>query len=151
MLDGAHLGEREMDPGLGRVAEPGVVGHVDDHLGLAVVHRAVDEAGQDVLVADERGHRVPGQRDRLDRCARRQVARVRRPVVEHGKRLAERKVLAERQRIVLVVATHHVTLGVGGERDVVGAAKLGSRSTRSAPKSDGTPSRRVKSACRNRS
>ena len=38
----------KVNPGLGGVAEPGVVGHVDDHLGIALVHRAVDEAGQDV-------------------------------------------------------------------------------------------------------
>src|SRR5690606_15295796 len=55
LLDRAELRERQMDPRLGRVAEPGVVRQVHEQARRAVAHDAVHEAPDVIYVADEGG------------------------------------------------------------------------------------------------
>ena len=118
VLDRAELGEREVNPRLGRVAEPDVVRHVDDQLRVAV-HRAADEAGEHVLVADQRRDRVPAERQRADLVRRREVPAVLGDLVEKREGLAEREILPEGQQIVLVVRAADRPVLVGDEGGVV--------------------------------
>ena len=127
MLHRAHLGLGQMDPGLGRVAEPGVVGQVDQHVGLVLTHALAHEARDDVLVADGGREAVRAELQRLEARAGREAPGVRRPLVELGKGLAERDVLAEHQQDVLVVAAGDVALLVGqhGGVEQLGLPALG--------------------------
>ncbi len=123
VLDRAQLGEREVDPRLGRVAEPRVVGEVHEQVRIGVPDGLVDEGGEDVLVADEGGDAVVAEGEGIERGALGEVGGVRRQLVEVGQAVvaedvSERDVLAEGEEVLLVVAAADAPVLAGEEGGV---------------------------------
>ena len=122
-LDRADAGERELLNALVGVAEVGVVGLREDHLG-AVAHRLVHDLIVDDVEADgDAGdHRSPVRPDIHDHVGRARLVAALDEVDELGRELAPerpvRHVLAERDGVPLVVEVDHPLPRVPQDRRV---------------------------------
>jgi hypothetical protein len=101
VLDRPHARDGQVDPGLVRVAEPGVVREHHEQVRLRLANHAAHEAGQRGLVADRRRHAEGAEHERRRRVGRAEGLRVRE---ESAQRALEGEPLREGHEHVLVVA-----------------------------------------------
>jgi hypothetical protein len=101
------------------IAEPRVVGEVDQDMGLGFADHLSRETRKHVFVANRRGNTpVPqGHRTNVGACG--EAAAVWGKLVQNRERVAEGEVLAEHQQIGLVVGRPDDTLRIGEEDGVV--------------------------------
>ncbi len=64
MLHCSKTGQRVVHPRLPRLSEPGIVGQIDQQVRIDIIHRGVDESGQDIFVADHHSDALVAQLQR---------------------------------------------------------------------------------------
>src|SRR4051812_22190739 len=77
VLDGSELRQSQVDPGLGGVTEPGIVGQICEQIRVRILGYAVGQRGYRVVVADQRADTVLAERQRSIRFTRFERAGIR--------------------------------------------------------------------------